>query len=139
MTTADALTALAADPTYAALVRGNECRRDPVRRNAADDYAQETLDAVAWAIYTRARQARAGPIRVGGEEVRVTRLTTQGQPTKWYVWRSGSWRQEADGWRRPGNWCSTLGSKTFAAAAYHLAKMVNELKDSDELKPKGGN
>ena len=137
MTVADALTALAADPTYAALVRGNECRRDPVRRAAADDYAQETLDAGAWAIYARALQARAGPIRVGGETVKITRLMTQGWPVKWYAWRSGGWPQEADGYR-PRKWCSTFGSKTFADAAVHLAKMIADLDDSDDLKPKGG-
>ena len=138
MAPADALTALVADPAYAALVRGNESRRDEVRRNAADDYAQETLDAAAWAVYTRARQAWAGRIKVGGEAVRVSRMTTQGRPTKWYVWRSGNWPQSADGWRRPGNWCSTFGSKTFADAAAYLAKMTDESKDSDDTQPKGG-
>ena len=136
MTVADALTALAADPTYAALVRGNECRRDPVRRGAADDYAQETLDAAAWAIYGRALHARAGSIRVGVEAVKIVRLSRQGQPVKWYVWRSGGWPRSAGYWS--GNWCSTFGSDTFAAAAVHLARMAAGLNNSDALKAKGG-
>ena len=74
-TVADAVHALLCDAGYVALTRGNGDRRDAVRAMAADDYAQEFLDAAGHEAYATTLHAVAvgerRNVAVGGRLIRV--------------------------------------------------------------------
>ena len=99
------LSRLADDATFQGLLRGNEDRRDKLRRNALDDYAEETLNAYGYAAYRRTLLAwkqpvllraktehAAGlgmdltrPVMPSGQPLRckVARYLVRGKPAEW--------------------------------------------------------